>query len=56
MKRAWPEIWSMPTSPIASPVNSATSPRSVLLPSTALTVQKASTINMKYSGGPSLTA
>ena len=31
-------------------------PRSVLLPSTALTVVKASTISMKYSGGPSLTA
>ena len=31
-------------------------PRSVLLPSTALTVVKASTISRKYSGGPSLTA
>ena len=28
----------------------------MLLPSTALTVVKASTISMKYSGGPSLTA
>ncbi|MNN92947.1 hypothetical protein D3C81_2113070 [compost metagenome] len=31
-------------------------PRSRLCPSTALTVVKASTISMKYSGGPSLTA
>ena len=31
-------------------------PRSVLLPSTALTVVKASTISMKYSGGPRRTA
>jgi hypothetical protein len=31
-------------------------PRSVLLPSTALTVVKASTISRKYSGGPSFTA
>ncbi len=31
-------------------------PRSVLLPSTALTVVKASSIKRKYSGGPSLTA
>ena len=31
-------------------------PRRVLLPSTALTVVKASTISMKYSGGPSFTA
>ena len=37
-------------------MNSAVMPRSVLLPSTALTVVKASNINMKYSGGPSLTA
>ena len=43
----------MPTRPIARPTKSAVRPRSVLLPSTALTVQKASTINMKYSGGPS---
>ena len=35
---------------------SAVRPRSVLWPSTALTVQKASTISRKYSGGPSLTA
>ena len=46
----------MPTSPIARPTHSATRPRSVLLPSTALTVVKASTISMKYSGGPSSTA
>ena len=46
----------MPTSPIARPMNSAVRPRSVLLPSTALTVQKASTISRKYSGGPSRTA
>ena len=31
-------------------------PRKALWPSTALTVVKASTISMKYSGGPSLTA
>ena len=31
-------------------------PRSVLCPSTALTVVKASTISRKYSGGPSFTA
>ena len=37
-------------------MNSAVMPRSVLLPSTALTVVKASSISMKYSGGPSLTA
>ncbi len=42
--------------PAARPMNSAVMPRSVLLPSTALTVVKASTISMKYSGGPSLTA
>ena len=42
--------------PDARPMNSAVMPRSVLLPSTALTVVKASSISMKYSGGPSLTA
>jgi hypothetical protein len=42
--------------PAARPTNSAVMPRSVLLPSTALTVVKASTISMKYSGGPSFTA
>ena len=31
-------------------------PRSALLPSTAVTVVKASSISMKYSGGPSRTA
>ena len=46
----------MPTSPSASPVNSAVRPRSVLRPSTALTVVKASSIRQKYSGGPSRTA
>src|SRR5262245_7307874 len=46
----------MPTRPIASPMNSDVRPRSVLLPSTALTVQNASTISRKYSGGPSRTA
>ena len=42
--------------PTARPISSAVMPRNVLLPSTALTVVKASTISMKYSGGPSLTA
>ena len=37
-------------------MNSAVMPRKVLFPSTALTVVKASSINIKYSGGPSLTA
>ena len=37
-------------------MNSAVMPRTVLLPSTALTVVKASNISMKYSGGPNLTA
>ena len=37
-------------------MNSAVMPRSVLLPSTALTVVKASSISMKYSGGPRRTA
>jgi hypothetical protein len=37
-------------------MNSAVRPRSVLLPRTALTVMKASTISMKYSGAPSCTA
>ena len=37
-------------------MNSAVMPRSVLLPSTALTVVKASSISRKYSGGPSVTA
>ena len=37
-------------------MNKAASPRTVLLPSTALTVVNASTINIKYSGGPNLTA
>jgi hypothetical protein len=46
----------MPMQPSARPTNSAVMPRSVLWPSTALTVVKASTISMKYSGGPSLTA
>ena len=41
---------------MARPTNNATMPRSVLLPSTALTVVKASTISMKYSGGPRRTA
>ena len=54
--RAWPEIWSMPISPMARPMNSATMPRRVLRPSTALTVVKASSIRQKYSGGPSCTA
>src|SRR6218665_373406 len=54
--RAWPVIWSMPISPRARPTSSATMPRSRLLPSTALTVVKASTISMKYSGGPRRTA
>ena len=46
----------MPTSPMARPTPSAVSPRSVLCPSTALMVQKASTISRKYSGGPRRTA
>ena len=37
-------------------MNSAVMPRTVLWPSTALTVVKASTISMKYSGGPRRTA
>ena len=49
-------IWSKPTQPTARPKNRAVRPRSVLLPSTALTVVKASNISMKYSGGPSNTA
>ena len=46
----------MPTSPMARPANSAVRPRSVLCPSTALTVVNASSIRQKYSGGPSVTA
>ena len=46
----------MPMQPAARPTNSAVMPRSELWPSTALTVVKASTISMKYSGGPSFTA
>ena len=46
----------MPTSPSASPIKSAVRPRSALAPRTALTVVKASTMSMKYSGGPSRTA
>ena len=46
----------MPMQPAARPTNSAVMPRSELCPSTALTVVKASTMSMKYSGGPSLTA
>ena len=46
----------MPTKPTAKPKNKAVIPRKALLPSTALTVQNASIISMKYSGGPSLTA
>jgi hypothetical protein len=45
-------LWWMPMSPMAKPTNNATRPRSVLLPSTALTVVKARTISMKSSGGP----
>ena len=41
---------------MARPTNNAVKPRSRLLPSTALTVVKASTMSRKYSGGPSLTA
>ena len=41
---------------MAKPRNSAVNPRTVLWPNTALTVVKASSINMKYSGGPSFTA
>jgi hypothetical protein len=37
-------------------MNSAVMPRSVLLPSTALTVVKASTMSRKYSGAASFTA
>ena len=43
----------MPISPVARPINSATMPRKVLRPNTALTVVKASNIRQKYSGGPS---
>ena len=46
----------MPTSPAARPTKSAVKPRTVLWPSTALTVVNANSINMKYSGGPSFTA
>ncbi len=54
--RVAPVIWSIPTRPIASPRKREVIPLSVLPPSTALTVVKASNIRQKYSGGPSSTA
>ena len=41
---------------MARPTNKAAKPRTVLCPSTALTVVSASSIRQKYSGGPRRTA
>ena len=46
----------MPISPTASPSTRLVMPRSMLCPSTAETVVKASIISAKYSGGPKRSA
>ena len=47
VKRAWPDWVSMPTRPSARPKNRLARPRASELPSTAVTVVKASTMSAK---------
>ncbi len=54
--RDWPVSVSTPTRPIASPMKSAVSPRTIEPPNAAETVRKASMMRAKYSAGPNASA